>query len=231
MARIKRIDAGGAADVPKTPVPINVPSREYTTQQQVDTLLRVCGMLAPIMYTPLIISETPRDPIPRNEANVAAENAVRAACEQLEAIVSDTTRWDNSFQKTVEDGYNRATEANRQLIEAETKVAMDKLKPHIKYGPKLMKLETGEWLAICGDPAYMEHAVLGVGASPAEAFLSFDLAYYGTLTPSAMQFIEKYEQAGQEIPQMDPGTNHPTQGAPPSGEDSAGNSPGIEPVR
>lgn len=209
----------------QTVKPINIPERQLTTSQQVNTLLGVCGMMWSMLNSPKeegALEQKHAD----FSCRAAAETTFIKACDALQLVLSEPERWDFSFQLNIERDYHESIELNKEFLRAQKRHAEEAASPHFRMQPTLMKLTDNTWLAMCGDLNHMEHAILGVGASPREAMESFDKSFNGELSESVVQFINTHIHEQQ----MDPGTNQHSQLPPPSGQDDAPDSQGTWPV-
>lgn len=184
----------------QTPTAVNVPGREVTTSQQVNTLLGVCGMFWSCLQGPPQLDETlPKAGTIQGEARLAAEQTFVKACEALQLILEEKDRWDFKFQRSIEKDYAEAMELNKDFLLAQRDAAEENASPHFRWSPKLMRLTNGKWLALLGTVEQIDQGVLGIGDSPAEALYAFDAMFNGMVPESVTEFIKNEKQAMDDV--------------------------------
>ena len=203
---------------------INLPERQLTTSQQVNTLLGVCGMFWSVLHSGAPDPET-ESPRLRGEPRLAAESTFIKACAALQQVLDDPRRWDFEYQNTIEADYKESIELNKDYLRAQKAHAEEMASPHFRLQPSLLKLTDNTWMAILGDINNIEHAIIGVGANPKEAFESFDKSFSGETSESVIKFIQTHTH---EIPEVDNGTNRQIEDPQSGREDNPGNSPHPE---
>lgn len=205
----------------KKVVPINVPERNLTTNQQTQTLLGVCGMFWSMLQGPPQADEgLPKAGTVQGEARVAAEQTFVKAAEALQVILEDKQRWDFTFQASIESHFREATELNREFLKAQKHAAEENASPHFRWQPSLVRLTTGEWAAVLGD---IENGIVGVGDNAQEALEAFDGMFRGEISDSVKAFLEKHEQ----IEKLDGSGIDQTQNPEGRREDDPGDSAGA----
>ena len=178
-----------------------------------------------MLHTPVPEGESPRL---GSEVRLSAESTFIKACEQLGDLMTDNQRWGFDFQLDIEKDYREAIALNREYLQAQKKHAQEMASPHFRVQPQLLKLTTGDWMAILGSIDNIDNSVVGVGKCPQEALEAFDKMFSGEIPDSVQQFLDKHTYETNEEPKMDPGTNQPTENPPRTGEDDPGDSPSVE---
>jgi hypothetical protein len=204
------VPAGGS---PKFPSPVNVPLREVTTQNQVNTLLGILGMSITALGFSIRDQDDLESSVPQEnrrlpgEALVAAENTFINVLERLDAIVKDERRWSSSFQDKIEADYQAAYAENIAYLEAQKKAAQELASPHQQLRPDLVRLQDGSWCCLKGDPK-SPGSIIGVGPSPELAVQAFDDAFRGVISPYTQAWLDKHgveaEESQNEKPQQKP---------------------------
>jgi hypothetical protein len=127
------------------------------------------------------------------ESEIALDKTLWSACERMQAILNDTTRWDDTFQRKIEKEYNELHELQMVAIDNQRKAAAEVTSPHFRYRPDLKRLVDGRWLVILGDENQLEFAVYGVGTSPQLAMESFDEAFNKGVPPAVVAWCQERE--------------------------------------
>jgi hypothetical protein len=206
--------------------PINIPERQLTTSQQVNTLLGVASHFWAMLNAPQMPDDTlPRVGTVQGESRLAAETTFIKTCEALQLILDEKPRWDFSFQQSLEKDYAEAMSLNKDFLVAQRHAARENASPHNRRSPVLHKLTDGTWMAILGNLMDMENAIIGVGKCPQEALEAFDLMFNGEVPDSVTEFINKYTyETNEQNQNMDGSGNQQTQNPPSPGQDSEGDS-------
>lgn len=211
------IQMGG--ETPRTNPKMKKPSHQVVlsnrcieTQAQMQNLLQVMGMTASALQThrPAFnffnpeSGDTPRQqdgPVPMTEGQIALENTLRAACERMEKLLNDDSRWDDTFQRRVEKEYDELHKLQMEMIDGQRAAAAEVTSPHFRYRPELQRLRNGQWMAILGDPAQLEFAIYGIGDSAQQAMEEFDHVFRKGVPKSLAIWLERRAAditAGQE---------------------------------
>lgn len=206
--------------------PINIPERQVTTSNQVNTLLGVASHFWAMLNAPQNpLEEMPKAGTVQGEARVAAEATFVKACDALQLILDEKPRWDFEFQLSLEKDYLEAMALNRDFLVAQKHSAQELASPHYRRSPVLHKLTDGSWMAILGDLMDMENAIIGVGKCPQEALEAFDKMFSGIVPDSVAEFIEKHTYDTNEQNQQLDGTGNQTpEGTEGRGQEPEGNS-------
>lgn len=175
--------------LPHNQVPL--PSRDFVTAQQVNILLGIISTLGSHLNQPEFDEQNPHkggryDGGWKASAHVTLVNA----CEQLDKLLLAEDRWSISGQQILEVKAEQMMEANIAFLKAQTEASASLTSPAYQHRPNLIRISDGNWVAILGDPKIPESCVIGVGETPAEALKSFDAAWQGILTPSAISWLE-----------------------------------------
>jgi hypothetical protein len=185
--------------------PVTFLHRDLSTGNQVGMLLSICGAMADLVFAePAEPGETPGTrPEVAGEAGIAAEVTFIKACDRLDKILDDSSRWGMDYQLSLEKLFEENTRLAHQMAEkqaaaltAETEkanaqrtAAESAQTPHFIYRPMLTKSESGEWIAFLGDPKDQDTCVFGLGGCPEAAVKAFDLAFLGVLSEKQQRTV------------------------------------------
>jgi hypothetical protein len=185
------------------PPQINLPARELTTGNQLQMLMSVAGFAWGTLQKPPspFLFQTEEGLVPAPPAGPvggkydggcksAAESVFIKACDAIERILDDRTRWNADFQARIENDYANAMAMNLEYVKAKRDAAVAEASPHNLYNPKLARLGSN-YIAVLGDLSDPENCVLGVGPSPAEALEAFDQAFTSQPTEYTKQWAEQ----------------------------------------
>jgi hypothetical protein len=179
------------------------PNRDAVTQVQIGSLLNVvsvamAGLLNPA-YAQMDVSR-PATELP-GEAKVALENTLILTCERIDEIIKDTSRWSIQAQNTLESNVEAIQKEHLELIKSQTEAVKNLDLPHMKYKPTLMRMDSGNWLAVLGDVEDLDNSLVGIGESPEEALHNFDEIFKGKLPKHIVKWLDERETAVEkEIP-------------------------------
>lgn len=211
---------------PVQAVQLQASLREATTAQQTQTLLQVVNTM--LMSLGHFIHAPGEEPSEANrlagEPRVAAETTFILACEALDNIIKDQSRWSTEFQTKVEKSYLEAHEKNLAFIEAQRRAAEEVASPHFRYRPGLHRLLGGKWCALLGDINNQDHAIMGIGDSPDAAMKNFDEVFCGKnlAVEEINQLIHEQENPMDRTGNEQPPSNES------GGEDGGADSPGAQ---
>jgi hypothetical protein len=197
-----------------------IPQREVLNQMQIQTLL---GAVQALTMSLGHLSQTEEENIPRSSridggVKLKAEQTLCNIYFRLDQILEDDARWETDSLKSVEERLGALYEAQRELS-AQRKAYENT--PHYKYKPVLMRLGEG-WLAICGDPAFLDKAMCGYGETPELALKCFDMIFDGSAPEELVRWLTTQNQ--HETNQVDGQGDSNTQGIEGGGEISSGDS-------
>jgi hypothetical protein len=154
-----------------------VPGRERVNAEQITTLLHITNALQVYLLAPhrAFDSENPHPELDGG-ALAAATVTFGKACEQLNNILSDASRWSLDKVTDLNKEIVKTQQAQQGLLAAQTKLAENALLPHSQLKP-LVVHHGGMFLAIHGDPATPAAHIVGRGFTPEAALYDFDLAF------------------------------------------------------
>lgn len=164
--------------MPPPPPPQNspIPSREASSDQQVNTVLGILGSLQPYL---LLTGREIESGIPAElDGGVVSSASVTfmKACDRLDSILDDNTRWNLKDQDTLYSAMVRHYEGALELNKKQGS-ALDELnRPSHVFKPKLTTVN-GEFIAMWGDAGLPGGLILGRGLTPNLAFEDFDRAF------------------------------------------------------
>lgn len=214
---------------------LSMASREIVTRYQLDSLMQVLGMSSSVLAHFLRMDPSTDKLTPcETEARISIENTVRSACERLDSIMKEDSRWSMDFQLEAEKKFSEAQVLNNQLLEKQRDAAAEISSPHFRYRPTMLRLVDGSWCAFLGNIDFMEQGVVGVGSSPAEAIEAFDDAWHGVANEKVLAWAkqrEKHLETGTPLgpfpidqnEKLDEKTNRDSEGTPQIGQDSGTN--------
>lgn len=204
-----------------------LPQRDTVTALQINTLLNVIATLTNMLAVPAD-SEHPHHTKPELDggSRSAMEASLIHTCARLDTIIEDTSRWSFDTQNSLESAILKNYDQNLAFLKAQTAAAEEITKPHFKYRPAITRLPDGMWVAILGDLAHLDTALVGLGATPDEAVRSFDQEFVGRVPATLVAWLAKREddlangRKPDEFPkpeklkedkneQLDTGTNRP----------------------
>lgn len=154
---------------------LSLPSRDSVVSFQVNTLLQIAGCLGAFVAN----SRTDDSVGGANDggARMSAELSFSKVCARLDAIVDDSSRWDMSQQDLLEKTLLQAYDENIEAIRLAAAAAKSQAAPSTRFKPGLLFLPKLGWCAILGDMNNLESCVIGYGATPEQAMLSFDVNF------------------------------------------------------
>jgi len=175
---------------------VSLPTRDSVTQFQANTLLGVMGMCLNALTNPMYRYSSTDEEGPKlpGEARIAVENTLIHTCERLDAVLTDSTRWDFKTQDLLESGVIEIQKAQKQLLDVQAEAIKRLDAPHMRYKPTLFRVTSGDWGAMLGDPANLDSALVGIGRSPEEALASFDDLFKGKLPAYMVEWLAIREQ-------------------------------------
>lgn len=155
---------------PKNKPPQAVPSTYEVTNVQISNALLIIQSLYPYLAPAAIASGEPN-----KEAIDSAETTFINACGVLDKILDEKKRWTcdaaDALAVALEQLYLTQSELNTVSTAAVTQVH----RPSFLLKPDLKERKPGEWVAQYGKS---KNALKGIGATPHQAMLAFDMTYY-----------------------------------------------------
>lgn len=214
---------------------IIIPRQEATTSQQVVTLLGILqNMVGPLIHHSEALDSD--QPALDGGVKMSMESVAIRACDRLNDILDDTSRWNLAGQRTLEGTLTEYYKAQIDALNEQRNVALEVQTPHHLYQPKIVHLQCDLWAAMLGSSS---HGLVGIGKSPREAIQSFDAIFEGTeLPPVILEYLKKHEQAlrdssplppfpkNENTQSLDTNSTGTTNRAQTAGEDGAGNREG-----
>jgi hypothetical protein len=173
--------------IPHQQVPMR--PREIVTAQQVSTILSVIGQLYPYVTSDTRIDEPSRVD---GGAVAAASVTLANACDRLDAILADTTRWAMDAQDGLEESLKKMYVANTAFLDQQRVASASVVKPSFRFRPSLLRIEGG-WTAILGDARNLDACIIGIGTSPQAAIDDFDEKFLGLSPDDVRQFLQQNE--------------------------------------
>lgn len=191
---------------------MRVPIRDAATAQQVNTVLGILGMalssLSSISRLQLDMEDNDEDDgykhVITGESRIAAETTFVNACERLDKILQDESRWSMAHQDRIEKDRQDMVKAQMTLQHHQAALAAEMTSPHFRYRPTVARATDGDWIAFIGDPNDLRNAIVGVGQKPQEAIDDFDKKFGEPMPSVVMQWLNDYEQSINQGQQPDP---------------------------
>lgn len=146
-----------------------IPTSMEVTNAQIGNVLIVMNNLFPFLA-----ASRSDDGMEKNVATSAEGTFVRA-CNVLDSILDDENRWKtdtvDAMAKVLEQLYATQAELNANSAAALAQAN----RPSFLLKPSLVERKPGEWVAQYGSG---RNALKGVGPTPYQAMLAFDMAYF-----------------------------------------------------
>lgn len=174
------------------------PARDIVTNNQVSTLLQIAGFaLHSLKSAPSFDDGV--TPELDGGCKTSAEALFISTCSKLDELLADADRWSFKLQDSLEVELQRMYTANTKFLEAQTKAANQINLPSFVHKPSITRLPvTGDWLCYLGSVEDLEHAVVGMGPTPADAVASFNAIFLGEpLSDSVVEWLAQREQEVQ----------------------------------
>lgn len=136
-----------------------------TVNGQIAGALHVIGMLKDYLITD---SETPGGPKTEvsDDARVSAETTFIHACNRLDAILADSSRWSFDPKHHVESAAEELIAAEVRVRTTQEEIVKLQARPSLAMRPVLGQVGD-HWVVVYGE-------AVGMGATPAEALEAFD---------------------------------------------------------
>jgi hypothetical protein len=216
------------------------PNRENVVTQQLQNALSVMATSGSILANASRGAgggATPSEEFPA-EGKIALENTLVAACDRLDKILSDDSRWDLAIQVKLEKDFQEMRTQNLNALRmaewadlARKRVADEMLTPHAKYRPSITRLQGGGFVAFVGNLNEPDSLIAGLGASPQEAVEAFDMVFKLGLTPEMTATLKKVdtELYGNAKTSVDSGRGKDIQGTEIEGDAAPSDSEETKP--
>ena len=203
-----------------------IPQREILNQMQIQTLLGAVQTLTMSLVQFSRGEDDDSAKVSRTDggARMAAEHTLCNIYDRIDQIMADNARWETYSLKSVEEKLGALYDSNRALLDHRKEVESA---PHMKYKPILMRMGEG-WLAICGDPNFLDKAMCGYGETPKLALLCFDMIFEGTAPEELVRWLTTQNQHEKSDNQVDGQGTSGTSSDEGGGQISGANSPEAE---
>lgn len=174
---------------------VKVPTRDRSNQNQVGTVLAIIQTLNPYLF-----KGGPENMDVEKESGLAASVTFMKACDRLDTILGDNTRWSADDGPNVVDEI-RATQQSIQQYYITQKNVLEKMaRPSRLFTPKIAKAGE-EFVAFFVASEFPGGVLVGRGATPEKAMADFDAAFdripadQFKLTPEADSKVRGVEAA------------------------------------
>ena len=157
--------------------PVELPTPEGTTAQQVDVILSIIATLRPYVQPVEGLDYVETKPQLDGGSKSSAESVFIRACDRLESILSGEDRWTT---KSVQDLYKSVIDTNAAQVrftEAQTAAVKQLSRPSNQFKPSVVATADGHFVAFIGDLHTPSGYIAGVGITPAAAMADFDAAF------------------------------------------------------
>jgi hypothetical protein len=167
---------------------ILMPNREAVNAAQVSLLLNVAQSIVGCLRQPETELGKEQSPEIDGGARLAMEQTLAKACQRLDNILAEDTRWTFEAQQAMEKQLSQMYAQNTNLLRAQTMLAEEALRPHSRYHPRLIQIN-GVWCAVLGDINDIDNAICGIGETPQEALRAFDDVFTGQVPGHLVNWI------------------------------------------
>jgi len=155
---------------------IGVTSKEQSVSRSVNTVLEIISSLTHCRNGDGYEDEESKGGVKDGGAKCALDTTLIQACNRLDAMLGESSNWDNKAQDEMMRAITRTHELQHTFLSAQADAARSIQKPSFQLKPTLVS--TGaEFLAIYGDPGVKGGAIIGSGATPEAALADFDAAF------------------------------------------------------
>jgi hypothetical protein len=216
---------------PKAPTSqLIFPNAEATNANQIQNLLNIGAFAMHALVQPGL-DEQPNIPGTRpelpKEARIAAENTFVKVLEIFDGMLADSCRWSLDTQKKMAARFDEAHALNLKYLESQAEFAHTMNLPHFRFKPTLMRLKDGRMLAMIGSVDDLDNAIVGIGASAAEALQRFDETFDNGVPANMAEWLARREKALEEekTPEPYPIKNEQTQQVDTSRSDAVKDAP------
>jgi len=159
--------------------PATIPTRESVTRTQLETLHSIIQNLSPFILGHRSIFQLSEEDTPRKiDGGAAAAAAVTFTnvCNRIDELLEDKTRWDTSTHDRLYDSIHAVQTAQVELLKAQTEGQRVLSKPSVQLRPTVAN-DGARFICYYGDITKPGYAIIGMGNTPTEAMLAFDLAF------------------------------------------------------
>lgn len=169
-----------------------LPSRDAVTGFQVNTVLSIVQTMGQFLSSPDIDPANPHKPGGSMDGGprASAEVTFTKACEKLDSILEDKSRWDLEIQRLLELQLAKLMQEQRVFLAAQTAASLALNTPTYLHEPTIINAGDGSFVALLGDPD--APACLGIGDSPEAACQDFDKSFKGEVTESQLKWLSEH---------------------------------------
>lgn len=169
--------------------PTMLPSRDAVTGFQVNTILQIVQATGAFLVHPDVDPANPHRPGGSMDggARASAEVTFIKACERLDAILEDKSRWDLELQRLLELQLAKLMQEQRIFLVAQTAASLALNTPTYLHQPTIINTGDGTFVALLGNPE--SPSCVGIGKSPEEACADFDRSFKGELTQNQLDWL------------------------------------------
>lgn len=175
------------------------PQRDLVTNNQVTTLLQIGSFALHSLKSQPSFDDGVQLALDGG-CKTSAESLFISTCNRLDDVLADADRWSFKLQDSLEKKLEEMYSQNTLFLTEQTKAAAQLSLPSFIYKPSLMQLPvTGEWVAYIGSLEDIDHSVVGLGATPAQAVDSFNAVFTGEPLPdNIVKWLAEREQKENE---------------------------------
>jgi hypothetical protein len=156
-----------------------MPTREAVTKSQLESLHSIIQNLGNYLLAPRSHWMLDDDATPRKiDGGVAASAAVTFinVCNRIDEMLADKTRWDTSAHDALYESIAAVQKAQVKYLESQTDGQKVLARPSVQFHPTVAN-DGEKFICYYGDISKPGYAVVGLGATPAEAMQAFDRAF------------------------------------------------------
>lgn len=169
-----------------------MPSRDAVTGFQVNTVLQIVQTMGQFLTQPDIDAANPHKPGGSMDggARSSAEVTFVKACEKLDSILEEKSRWDLEIQRLLELHLAKLMRDQMIFLQAQTAASLAINTPTYLHEPTIINAGDGNFIALLGDPTHP--ACIGIGNSPEAACLDFDKSFRGEVTENQLKWLAEH---------------------------------------
>lgn len=187
-----------------------MPTREAVTKSQLESLHSIIQTLSPFILGQRSIFMLSEEETPRKiDGGAATAAAVTFAnvCGKLDDMLNDKSRWDTSAHDKLYESIAKVQDAQVEYLKAQTEGQKVLHRPSVQFHPTVAN-DGQQFICYYGDIDKPGYAVVGIGATPEEAMLSFDAAFKkGSQEQIILRAADAVDQ--QQKPKRKPKTDLP----------------------
>jgi hypothetical protein len=173
---------------------VTLPSRDNSVSQQMGAVLSALTTLGALRS---MLKDAEVEPAQGGKSDggtaMAVESSIISACNRLDTMIAESSRWDVTTLGRIEDRMIALYEQQAQMFKAQEKLAVNVSAPHSFMHPGLIRLGDGRWAAVKGDPE-QTNSIIGLGDTPAAALENFDAVFRGEPANVPKEYLDQYEK-------------------------------------